>query len=223
MSKPSRVGALVGALLLSLYWAPIANAQHADPSGRVARFSDTDGDISYSPAGEDDWISVVRNRPLITGDRLWTDSDARGEMQVGSAAVRLGPDTSVEILELDDSIAQFRLTQGTLNLRVRRMDSGQVYEVATPTLAFTVNRPGRYRIDVDARDQHTTIVVWEGAGTAYGESANFPRAGWRHRSLLRRRFARLRAVRPAARGRLRPLLFRARPAPGPLGVPALRG
>jgi len=143
MSKPSRLGALVGALLLSLYWAPIANAQHADPSGRVARFSDMDGDISYSPAGEDDWISVVRNRPLITGDRLWTDSDARGEMQVGSAAVRLGPDTSVEILELDDSIAQFRLTQGTLNLRVRRMDSGQVYEVATPTLAFTVNRPGR--------------------------------------------------------------------------------
>jgi len=178
MSKPSRLGALVGALLLSLYWAPIANAQHADPSGRVARFSDTDGDISYSPAGEDDWISVVRNRPLITGDRLWTDSDARGEMQVGSAAVRLGPDTSVEILALDDSIAQFRLTQGTLNLRVRRMDSGQIYEVATPTLAFTVNRPGRYRIDVDARDQHTTIVVWEGAGTAYGERADFPlRAG----------------------------------------------
>lgn len=178
MSKPSRAGALVGALLVFLYWAPIANAQHADPSGRVARFSDTDGDISYSPAGEDDWISVVRNRPLIMGDRLWTDSDARGEMQVGSAAVRLGPDTSVEILELDDSIAQFRLTQGTLNLRVRRMDSGQVYEVATPTLAFTVDRPGRYRIDVDARDQHTTIVVWEGAGTAYGERADFPlRAG----------------------------------------------
>jgi len=178
MSNPSRLGALVGVLLLSLCWAPAANAEHGDPSGRVARFSDTRGDISYSPAGEDDWMDVVRNRPLIRGDRLWTDRNARGEMQVGSAAVRLGPDTSVEILELDDSTAQFRLTQGTLNLRVRRMDSGQVYEVATPTLAFTVDRPGRYRIDVDPRDEHTTIVVWEGAGTAYGEHADFPvRAG----------------------------------------------
>ncbi len=178
MSKPSRLGALSGALLLALSLASVAYAEHADPSGRVARFSDIRGAVSYSPAGEDDWISVVRNRPLIRGDRLWTDRDARGELQVGSAAVRLGPDTSLEILELDDRIAQFRLTQGTLNLRVRRMDSGQVYEVATPTLAFTVNRAGRYRIDVDPRDDHTTIVVWEGAGTAYGENANFPvRAG----------------------------------------------
>jgi hypothetical protein len=178
VSIPLRLGVLSSVLIFALYWAPTANAQHADPSGRVARFSDTHGDISYSPAGEDDWVSVVRNRPLIRGDRLWTDRNARGEMQVGSAAVRLGPDTSVEILELDDSTAQFRLTQGTLNLRVRRMDSGQVYEMATPTLAFTVDRPGRYRIDVDPRDDHTTIVVWEGAGTAYGEHADFPvRAG----------------------------------------------
>ncbi|MGK2941837.1 MAG: DUF6600 domain-containing protein [Immundisolibacter sp.] len=178
MSKPSRLRALAEVLLFSLCCVSVAQAAHSDPSGRVARLSHLQGDMSYSPAGEDEWVSVGRNRPLIRGDRLWTDRDARGELQVGSAAVRLGPDTSLEILELDDRIAQFRLTQGTLNLSVRRLDSGQIYEVATPTLAFTVNRAGRYRIDVDPRRDDTTIVVWEGAAEAYGEGFNFPlRAG----------------------------------------------
>jgi hypothetical protein len=178
MFNSSRLLALTGVLLLSLCTAPVARADHADPPGRVARLNHSQGEVSYSPAGEDDWVSIARNRPLIRGDRLWTDSDARAELQMGSTAIRLGPDTSFEILELSDRVAQVQLTQGTINLRVRRMYPGQVYEVATPTLAFTINRAGRYRIDVDPHDDETTIVVWEGAGEAYGDNASFPlRAG----------------------------------------------
>ena len=174
MSNPSRLLALTGVLLFSLCTASVSSAAYADPSGRVARLENTQGAVSYSPAGEDEWYSVVRNRPLIRGDRLWTDRDARAEFQVGSAAIRLGSNTSVEILDLNDRIAQVQLTQGTLNLSVRRMYPGQTYEVATPTLAFTINRAGRYRIDVDPRSAATTIVVWEGAGEAYGENSSFP-------------------------------------------------
>jgi hypothetical protein len=178
MSNSSRLLALTGVLLFSLCTALEARPAYADPSGRVARLSDTEGDVSYSPAGEDDWISAVRNRPLIRGDRLWTERRARAELQVGSAAVRLGPETSFEILELNDRIAQVEVTQGTINLRVRRVYSGQIYEVATPTLAFTISGAGRYRIDVDPRDNVTTIVVWDGAGEAYGDNSHFPlRAG----------------------------------------------
>ncbi len=178
MPKLSRRTAIAGVLLFSLCCVPVADAAHADPTGRVARLSHSQGEISYSPAGEDEWVGLVRNRPLIRGDRLWTDHHARGELQVGSAALRLGSDTSLEILQLDDRIAQFRLTQGTINLRVRRMDPGQIYEIATPFLAFNANRPGRYRIDVDPPNHQTTIIVWEGAGEAFGENASFPlRAG----------------------------------------------
>ncbi|MDI6748493.1 MAG: hypothetical protein QMD17_15255, partial [Rhodocyclaceae bacterium] len=178
MSNPSRFLALTGMLLLSLFIASTASAAYADPPGRVAYLSHTQGEVSYSPAGEDEWLSVVRNRPLIRGDRLWTDGGARAEFQVSSAAVRLGSNTSVEILDLSDHIAQVQMTQGTLNLSVRRMYPGQVFEVATPTLAFTINRAGRYRIDVNPRNAVTTIVVWEGAGEAYGENSSFPlRAG----------------------------------------------
>ena len=177
MLNPSRLLALTGFLLFSLCTASSASAAYVDPPGRVARLEHTQGAVSYSPAGEDEWFSVVRNRPLIRGDRLWTDRDARAEFQVGSAAIRLGSNTSVEILNLSDRIAQVQLSQGTLNLSVRRIHPGQTYEIATPTLAFTINRAGRYRIDVDPRNAVTTIVVWEGAGV-YGENARFPlRAG----------------------------------------------
>lgn len=173
MSNPTRIIAITGMLLFSFGMASIAGKAYADPSGRVARLSHTQGEVSYSPAGEDEWLDVVRNRPLIRGDRLWTERGARAEFQVGSAAVRIGSNTSVEILDLDDRIAQIKMTQGTLNLSVRRMYPGQVFEVATPTLAFAIERAGRYRIDVNPRNAVTTIVVREGAGEAYGDNSSF--------------------------------------------------
>ena len=38
----------------------------------------------------DQWTQAVINRPLTGGDRLWADRDGRGELHVGSTAVRLG-------------------------------------------------------------------------------------------------------------------------------------
>jgi hypothetical protein len=173
MSYLFRLISLTGLLWLPLLTVSTASAAYEDPSDRVARLSHTQGEVSYSPAGEDEWFGVVRNRPLIRGDRLWTDQDARAEFQVGSAAVRLGSDTSVEMLDLNDRIVQVKMTQGTLNLSIRRMYPGQIIEIATPTLAFSIDRAGRYRIDVDRRNAITTVVVWEGAGEAYGEDASF--------------------------------------------------
>jgi len=114
MSHRSRLRATSGALLFSLCVVLFSSTAFADPSGRVAYLSDTQGVVSYSPSGADEWISVVRNRPLIRGDRLWTDNSARAEIQVGSSAIRIASNTSVEILDLDDRIAQVQLAQGTL-------------------------------------------------------------------------------------------------------------
>ncbi len=173
MSNSSRFLVLTGMLLFLLCTAS-ARADYVDPPERVARMNFSQGDVSFSPAGENDWVGVVRNRPLFRGDRLWSDYDSLAEFQVGSAAVRLGSNTSLEILDLDDKIAQFQLTEGTLNLSVRRLYPAQIFEVDTPTLAFTLSREGRYRIDVDPNNNVTTIQIREGAGVAYGENTNFP-------------------------------------------------
>ncbi|HRQ63801.1 MAG TPA: hypothetical protein PKZ76_02875 [Xanthomonadaceae bacterium] len=169
---PSRICALALAAF-ALAAAPASFAAYADPSGRVARLSHIQGDVSFAPAGEGQWYNYIRNRPLTRGDRLWTDRNALAEIQVGSAAIRLGPQTSFEILDLHDGIGQFLVTQGTLSITVRRLYPGQVYEVATPNLAVVIDSPGRYRIDVDPRYDEATIVIWEGAASAYGDYGSF--------------------------------------------------
>lgn len=164
-----RVLALVAGLALLAFsgWAS------ADPPSRVARLGYTTGAVSFSPAGEDDWVQATINRPLTLGDRLWSDAGSRAEIQVGAAMVRMNADTGISILNLDDRVAQLQLTQGRLNVRVRRLGAGQVFEVDTPNLAFTLRRPGEYRIEVDPDGNATTIVVRQGQGEVYGEDASY--------------------------------------------------
>ena len=147
---------------------------NADPPSRVARLGYMSGAVSFSPAGENDWVLATINRPLTTGDRLWTDaSGARAEIQIGGATIRMNAGTGVSVLNLDDRIAQLQLTQGALNVRVRRLEPNQVFEVDTPNLAFTLRQPGEYRIEVDPDGNATTIVVRKGQGEVYGEGAAY--------------------------------------------------
>ena len=72
-----------------------------------------------------------------------------------------------------DRIAQLQLSQGTLNVRVRRLAANQVFEVDTPNLAFTLRQPGEYRISVDPDGNATDIFVRKGQGEVYGEGAAY--------------------------------------------------
>ncbi|HEX5685183.1 MAG TPA: DUF6600 domain-containing protein [Ideonella sp.] len=155
------------ALLATSGWAL------ADPPGRVARLGYVSGQVSFSPAGEDDWAQAVINRPITVGDRLWADAGSRAELQVGGAMVRLNDNTAVSVLNLDDDITQLQLTEGSLNVRVRRLEPNQYVEVDTPNLAFTLRQPGAYRIDVDPDGTNTVIRMREGEGEASGESASY--------------------------------------------------
>jgi len=146
-----------------------SQGQTADPPARVARLAFIRGDVSFVPAGENDWVQAQLNRPLITGDKLWTDRNSRTELEIGSSTIRMDQNTSFDFLNLDDKTAQIELTQGTLGLRVRRLYDNQTYEIDTPTLAFVVNRVGEYRVTVEPNGQATTVSVIHGGGDTYGE------------------------------------------------------
>ena len=161
------------ALVAGITVLTVAGLASADPPSRVARLGYMTGAISFSPAGENDWVLAPINRPLTTGDRLWADAGARAEIQVGGAMIRMNAGTAVSILNLDDRIAQLQLTQGALNVRVLRLASGQVFEVDTPNLAFTLRQPGAYRIEVEPDGSATTIIVRKGQGEVYGEDAAY--------------------------------------------------
>jgi len=87
-----------------------ASSAAVDPPTRVARLSLVNGAVSFSPAGEDNWVQAEINRPLISGDKLWTDRGARAELQIGSSAIRVDSQSNFHFLNLDDNMAQIELT-----------------------------------------------------------------------------------------------------------------
>ena len=151
-----------------------AATQNTDPPGRVARLNYTAGAVTTEPAGATDWSYAQINRPLTTGDQLWNDQNARSELHVGSTAVRLGPSTSLDLLNLDDDSAQFKVAQGTLSARVRELAPGSSYEIDTPNLALGLSGPGDYRVDVAPDGSSTTVTVRSGGATVYGDSGQVP-------------------------------------------------
>ena len=142
--------------------------QAQDPPDRVGRLNYSQGSVSFRPAGEDDWVTAVPNRPLVTGDDLWADENSRAEVHVGSTAIRLGEKTGVTFLTLDDNTTQIRLAQGSLVLRVRHVDDDDTYEIDTPNIAFTLLQPGEYRVDVSQDGSQSVVTTWHGRGHVTG-------------------------------------------------------
>lgn len=175
MSKTTLTGKFRLALLLCLtgllcFMAPNAPARQSDqtdagdPPTRVARLSYLDGSVSLQPGGEGDWGSAALNRPLTIGDKLWTDKDSRAELQTGVVSIHLGSMTALSFLNLDQNITQMRLAEGSINFRVKEIREGDVYEVDTPNLAFTIREAGAFRIDVNENGESTGITVIRGEG-----------------------------------------------------------
>jgi hypothetical protein len=144
-----------------------------DPPGRVARLGYLQGSISLQPAGENDWVGAVPNRPMTTGDKLWADQDSRAEVQLGSAVIRLAPNTGFSFLNLDDNTVQIQLSSGAISVTVRQLNDGDDFEVDTPNLAFTVSRPGHYRVEASEDGSQTSISIREGDGEATGNGQTY--------------------------------------------------
>jgi uncharacterized protein DUF6600 len=143
-------------------------ADEDDPPGRVARLSYMDGAVSFVPAGTEEWLDANPNRPLTRGDRLWTDEDSRAELQIGSAAIRCADHTGVSFLDFTDDVVQLQLAEGAISIQLRNLDEGEVFEVDTPNMAFNLQRPGDYRIEVSPTGDSTIVSVRRGLGEVTG-------------------------------------------------------
>jgi len=151
----------------------VAAQDQDDPPGRVARLGYSQGSVSFQPAGEDEWVEASPNRPMTTGDKLWADRDSRAEVQLGSATLDLAPNTGFSFLNLDDRTIQIQLSAGSLNVRVWDLDRDNVVEIDTPNQAFTVDQPGRYRLDVSEDGNSTVVTVRDGEGESTGNGQSY--------------------------------------------------
>src|SRR5580704_13128690 len=73
--------------------APKKTAAQDDPPSRVARLNFMQGSVSFEASGTQEWVDANPSRPLTTGDNLWVDKDSRGEVHVGSLAIRMASET----------------------------------------------------------------------------------------------------------------------------------
>jgi hypothetical protein len=167
-------GAVLGIVLATAILPTRAAAQDQDdPPTRVARLGYMEGSVSFQPAGTDDWVGAVPNRPMTTGDQLWSDSGSRAELQLGSAVIRLSENTGVTFLNLDDHTLQVQLSSGTINVRVRRLREDDDFEIDTPNLAFTITDRGNYRVQASADGSYTIVSVRAGDGEATGSGQSY--------------------------------------------------
>jgi len=165
---------LAAVAFLTAAFSPVAKAQDQDdPPGRVARLGYMEGTISFQPAGENEWIEAVPNRPMTTGDKLWTDHDSRAEVQLGSAMIDLAPNTGFSFLNLDDRTIQVEVTSGAVSIRVWNLDQDNVFEIDTPNQAFTVTEPGRYRVESSENGDYTVVTIRQGAGESTGNGQSY--------------------------------------------------
>ena len=138
------------------------------------RLSFTDGEVSFLRPGADDWTPARVNTALAAGDELYTAESANLELQIGARAfARAGENTQLGLTSLEPDFLQLRVTSGHVSLDLRSLKTGQTFEIDTPNAAFTVERSGYYRVEVDG--ETTTFTSRRGGRAtvtpASGESA----------------------------------------------------
>jgi hypothetical protein len=144
-----------------------------DPPGRAARLGHMEGSVSFQPAGENEWVEAVSNRPMTTGDKLWADRDSRAEVELGPTTIHLNSNTGFSFINLDDRTVQIQLSSGAITLRVRRLDRDGVMEVDTPNQAFSIFQPGQYRVEASEDGSYTVITVRDGEGESTGNGQTY--------------------------------------------------
>jgi Family of unknown function (DUF6600) len=125
------------------------------------RLSFVDGQASFWRPGAQDWTQAQVNTPLAPGDQLYTGSPGNLELQVGARAfVRTWANTQLGLENLEPGFLQFKVTTGYAAFDLRSLEPGRTVEVDTPNAAFTINRAGYYRVDING--ERTSFITRRG-------------------------------------------------------------
>ena len=150
-------------LVAALAVSPLAWGEVSETPDRIAQLSYVEGQIRFQGAGEQEGYALP-NRPLAAGDRLATRGDARAEISLGSAAVRLDEQSALAIEMLDATEVQMRLDSGVVSVTLRDLLEGESVQIATPNATIRLEEPGDYRVEAPT-DDLSILVVRGGAAT----------------------------------------------------------
>ena len=127
----------------------LANAQDSDdPPPEAGRLSYISGNVSIQPATSDEWGQAYPNLPVGPGDRIFTDSDSRAEIQIGRTYVRIGPNSDVTLVDDSQFNINFGVAQGSIRLHSFGLWPRQLVDVSTPNGNAEFGEQGDLRVDV---------------------------------------------------------------------------
>jgi hypothetical protein len=96
----------------------LLTAASADAPGRVARLSESVGDVQLANERED-WRPISRNYAITAGDNLYVSEGGRAELDVGPVQIWLAGGSNVYFERFDDQSVVARLSQGAMAVRIR--------------------------------------------------------------------------------------------------------
>src|SRR5688572_26287651 len=134
---------------------PTASAKEVPDAARIQR---VEGDVALSNAQDtnaenaasDQWIAATANQPVSVGDRIYTRDNSRASLAfTGRNFARLNPNTSLDVLTLNERRTQLALRDGSAMFDVGYLGEGDLFEVATPYGAVDFEQPGLYNVGID--------------------------------------------------------------------------
>ncbi len=141
-----------------------------DPPPEAGRISYISGNVSVQAVTSDEWGQAYPNLPVGPGDRIFTDSDGRAELQVGQTYIRVGPNTDVTLVDDSQFNIHIGLAQGSIRLHSYKLWPRQLLDVSTPNGNAEFADSGDLRIDVTPNDGATVF-------TNLGQFADITAAG----------------------------------------------
>ncbi|HEX7333624.1 MAG TPA: DUF6600 domain-containing protein [Pyrinomonadaceae bacterium] len=137
------------------WWMKHEQTASAEAVPNAARIQRVEGEVALnnsdpSNAQDDQWTTATANQPFSVGDRIYTRDNSRASLAfTGRNFARLDPNTSLDVLSLSEDRTQLALRDGSAIFDVGYLDSGDLFEVATPYGAVDFQQPGLYNVGID--------------------------------------------------------------------------
>lgn len=153
-------------------WMKNDRTASAEELPNAARIQRVEGDVAIDNSDpgnteNEQWIAATDNQPFSVGDRIYTRDNSRASIAfTGRNFARLNPNTSLDVLTLNDERTQVALRDGSAVFDVGYLDDGDLFEVATPYGAVDFQQPGLYNVGID--DGRVLISVLSGLAQVVG-------------------------------------------------------
>jgi len=157
-------------------WMKHEQSASAEALPYAARIQRVEGEVALNnsdPANaqSDQWTTATTNQPFSVGDRIYTRDNSHASLAfTGRNFARLDPNTSLDVLALSDDRTQLALRDGSAIFDVGYLDSGDLFEVATPYGAVDFQQPGLYNVGID--NGQVLVSVLSGLAQVVGLGGN---------------------------------------------------